>query len=173
MGSFSRVFLFIHLLQLVAWCRNRSPRHILGSLGEWVAAAFLCTQGFAVRARNVRVFTGEIDLLVVRDEELYAVEVRTRLLSARTDHLEQIFPRAKRRKCRENAKALSQWSPATELVDSAKRMGLLYVYVRFSRAGFPAITLFEEDPVDEASVRRGSSAHRKAIVSSSSNPCDF
>ena len=136
------------MLQLVAWCRKRPPRHILGSLGEWVAAWFLRTQGFSIHARNIRVFTGEIDLLVIRDGELYPVEVRTRLSHTKIDKLEQTFPLTKRRKCKDNARALSQGVPGNGML-SGNLMGLLYVYVRFSKTGFPEITLYEEDSADE------------------------
>ena len=142
--------MFLHILQVIAWCWKRPPRHILGFLGEWVAAWFLRTQGFSIRARNLRVFTGEIDLLVIRNGELYAVEVRTRLSNARTDEIEQTFPLTKRRKCKENTHALSQWIPRSGIL-SEKLMGLLYVYIRFPSAGFPEIAVFEEDSADEDS----------------------
>jgi putative endonuclease len=53
-------------------------RQTLGKLGEDVAARRLAAQGYVVRERNWRCATGELDLVLERDDALIFVEVRTR-----------------------------------------------------------------------------------------------
>ncbi len=53
------------------------PRHVLGRLGEQLAAEHLSRLGFAVLARNVRTRHGEIDLIAFDGRALVFVEVKT------------------------------------------------------------------------------------------------
>lgn len=57
--------------------RPGDPRHVLGCLGEDLAAAHLIRLGYAVIARNVRTRHGEIDLIAVHDGTLIFAEVKT------------------------------------------------------------------------------------------------
>jgi putative endonuclease len=54
------------------------PRHVLGRIGEQLAAAHLERLGYRVLARNHRTRHGEIDLVAADDETLVIVEVKTR-----------------------------------------------------------------------------------------------
>ena len=60
------------------------PRRSLGALGEQLAAQRITAAGGRVVARNLRTRQGEIDLVVLADDELVFVEVKTlRASSAR------------------------------------------------------------------------------------------
>ena len=54
-------------------------RRSVGTLGERIAERFLIRRGASVAARNLRLWPGEIDLLVRLDGSLVAVEVKTRV----------------------------------------------------------------------------------------------
>jgi putative endonuclease len=62
---------------------SRDPRHVVGRLGEDIAAAHLACLGFAILARNARTRHGEIDLIAFDGRTLVVVEVKTRRASAR------------------------------------------------------------------------------------------
>ena len=53
-------------------------RHVLGRLGEDLAAAFLQAQGYEIVRRNYRCPYGEIDLIVRKETTISFVEVKTR-----------------------------------------------------------------------------------------------
>lgn len=53
------------------------PRHVLGRLGERLAATHFERLGYAILARNVRTRYGEIDLIVHGEQALVFVEVKT------------------------------------------------------------------------------------------------
>ncbi len=53
------------------------PRHVLGRLGEDLAAAHFSRLGFAVLARNVRTRYGEIDMIVFDGHALVFAEIKT------------------------------------------------------------------------------------------------
>jgi len=55
-----------------------AQKDALGRAGEDRAARYLQDQGYAVLARNWRCRAGEIDLVVVRDQHVVVVEVKTR-----------------------------------------------------------------------------------------------
>jgi putative endonuclease len=58
--------------------RSPDPRHVLGRLGEELAAAHLERRGFAILDRNARTRHGEIDLIAFNGAVLAFVEVKTR-----------------------------------------------------------------------------------------------
>ncbi len=51
---------------------------VLGQLGEALAEEYLKAQGAVVLARNYQCALGEVDLLVMHDDDLVAVEVKAR-----------------------------------------------------------------------------------------------
>jgi putative endonuclease len=53
-------------------------RHVFGKEAEDAAAQFMESEGFTVRARNVRCMGGELDLVVERGNLICFVEVRMR-----------------------------------------------------------------------------------------------
>jgi len=54
-------------------------RRSVGELGERIAEGFLTRRGAHIAARNLRLWPGEIDLLVTMGATLVAVEVKTRI----------------------------------------------------------------------------------------------
>jgi putative endonuclease len=54
------------------------PPLLLGRFGEWRAAWFYRLRGYRIVGRNVRLRSGEIDLLARRGSTLAVVEVKTR-----------------------------------------------------------------------------------------------
>jgi Holliday junction resolvase-like predicted endonuclease len=64
--------------------RSADPRHVLGRLGEDLAAAHFSRLGFTVLARNVRTRYGEIDLIAFDGRALVFAEVKTTRASARS-----------------------------------------------------------------------------------------
>lgn len=57
---------------------REDPRHVLGRLGEQLAAAHLERLGFAIVERNARTRYGEIDLIAFDGHTLVFAEVKTR-----------------------------------------------------------------------------------------------
>jgi len=82
---------------------SRDPRHVLGRLGERLAAEHLSRLGFAVLARNVRTRHGEIDLIAFDGRALVFVEVKTTRSAGRgraptvESPLERLRPRQRMR----------------------------------------------------------------------------
>lgn len=72
-------------------------RQALGKLGEDLAARRLAAQGYSVRERNWRCPTGELDLVLERDDALIFVEVRTRRGDRFGTPEESITPRKRAR----------------------------------------------------------------------------
>jgi putative endonuclease len=56
-------------------------RQSLGHLGETMAAAFLGRNGYTILERNYRTPYGEIDLIIMRNNVIVFVEVKTRASS--------------------------------------------------------------------------------------------
>ncbi|KHK97506.1 hypothetical protein LK09_12230 [Microbacterium mangrovi] len=69
----------------------------LGRAGEARAADHLTGNGYRVVDRNWRCSEGELDLVVVRDRELVAVEVKTRRGDGFGDPLEAVDERKRHR----------------------------------------------------------------------------
>ena len=57
---------------------SKSPRITLGKWGEVAALNFLLDKGFQCLERNFRCPDGEIDLVMLENDELVFVEVKTR-----------------------------------------------------------------------------------------------
>jgi putative endonuclease len=75
-----------------------TARSSLGARGEQLAADFLEKQGYAVRARNVRLPPwGEIDIVAEQDGALALVEVRIRRGARLGGPLESIGPAKRQR----------------------------------------------------------------------------
>ncbi len=56
---------------------SSKTRKEVGALGEKVAAEYLRRHGFRIRDRNIARKTGELDLIVEKDNTLHFVEVKT------------------------------------------------------------------------------------------------
>lgn len=61
---------------------STKTRKEIGALGERVAAEYLRRHGFRIIERNVLRKTGELDLVVSKDDTLHFVEVKTILVEA-------------------------------------------------------------------------------------------
>jgi len=61
--------------------KDRSQRIKTGRWGETTALSFLASKGYSLLQRNFRSPDGEIDLVMVKDDELVFVEVKTRTTS--------------------------------------------------------------------------------------------
>ena len=72
----------------------------LGRHGEDLAEQHLVGQGATVLARNYRLPVGEIDLVLLDDQDLVAVEVKTRVSNAVVQPEEAVTPRKLRRVAR-------------------------------------------------------------------------
>lgn len=69
------------------------PAPELGRRGEQYAASFYNLRGYHVIARNVRVYGGELDLIVRRGNTLVFVEVKTRASRTAGEGLDSVTPR--------------------------------------------------------------------------------
>lgn len=49
-----------------------------GKFGEDTAVEFLTTQNYRILERNFRIKLGELDIIAIKDEVLYAIEVKYR-----------------------------------------------------------------------------------------------
>lgn len=76
---------------------TRCERATLGRSGEDAAAAYLETQGYVIRERNVRTRLGEIDLVAEKNGVIVIVEVKTRSGLGAGEPLEAITPRKAQR----------------------------------------------------------------------------
>ena len=56
---------------------EKTRQQRIGNIGEELASRFLVKQGYRVVARNYRKSFGEIDIIVIKDEVLHFVEVKT------------------------------------------------------------------------------------------------
>lgn len=77
----------------------------LGKLGEDMAAAHLQERGYTILCRNFRRPCGEIDIIAVKDEVTYFVEVKTRSSSDYANPADSVT----RRKRRQIANAAMMW----------------------------------------------------------------
>ena len=85
-------------------------RKILGNKGEELALQHLENKGFVLIGQNIRLFCGEIDLLMQDKKELVIVEVKTKSDTSFGFAAEMITYK-KKRKLLQLAKALTQKFP--------------------------------------------------------------
>lgn len=84
-----------------------AAKRALGERGEALASAYLRGLGMRITHRNLRLPTGEIDLVAYDGDLLVVVEVRTRGSAATCGPLLSIGPE-KRERIRRNAEQLAQ-----------------------------------------------------------------
>jgi putative endonuclease len=97
----------------------------LGKFGEMVAERHLVNQGATVLARNYRFEPGEIDLIVEHEEDLVAVEVKTR---TELD-LEMPEEAVTRWKLRRMALGLATFATENEMLDRHWRLDVVAVEI--------------------------------------------
>jgi putative endonuclease len=90
-----------------------TPMQILGKFGEAVAEAYFVARGAEVLARNFIAEWGEVDIIVMHDGELIAVEVKTRNVND-LDEPEESVGRIKLRRI---IRAFSVFAAQRELYD--------------------------------------------------------
>ncbi len=74
-----------------------SARARTGKLGEWIAALYFLLHGYRIHARNLRMRSGELDLIVIRANKMRVIEVRT----TTTDYHDNASSAAPPSKCRQ------------------------------------------------------------------------
>ncbi len=99
-------------------------RRQTGQHGETIAAAYLAGRGYTIIQRNWRCPTGELDIIVEKDDTLVFVEVRTRT-SRRYGTAEESITPAKQARLIELAHAYLQ---ATDAPHLAWRIDVVAVY---------------------------------------------
>lgn len=57
---------------------------LLGALGEHFAAKYLRYNNYKIKAANFKTYTGEIDLIALKDDVLCFIEVKTRQIGGIT-----------------------------------------------------------------------------------------
>ena len=77
--------------------RRRFAKRLLGPLGERRAAWFYRLRGYRIVARNLRLRSGEIDLVVRRGRTLVIAEVKTRQSLGAGEGYEAVDTRKQRR----------------------------------------------------------------------------
>lgn len=85
-------------------------RKILGASGEDQALEYLINKGYKLFGRNIRLFCGEIDLLMQDENDLVIVEVKTKSSSV-FGLASDMITLKKKRKLLQLAKALWQKYP--------------------------------------------------------------
>ena len=82
----------------------------LGKIGENLALEYLSKKGYRLLARNLRLFCGEIDILMQEKDSLIIVEVKTKTTSHFATPQEQVHYK-KQQKLRQLARALESKFP--------------------------------------------------------------
>ena len=90
--------------------QRKGAHNKLGETGEELAAEFLISKEYRIMARNLRLKTGEIDILAQGDDSLVVVEVKTRTSSTFIDPVFALSP-AKIRKLRLLASIIAAQNP--------------------------------------------------------------
>jgi putative endonuclease len=76
--------------------KDTDQRKGYGAHGEDLAAAELERRGFALLARNYRKKTGEIDIIAIKADVVYFVEVKSKHDSAYSPPADSVTPRKRR-----------------------------------------------------------------------------
>lgn len=119
---------------------NRSAR---GRDGEAAAAAHLERLGYAIAERNVRLRSGEIDIVAVRGEEVVLVEVRGKTGSRFGSGLESVDLRKRRRL----SAAAREYVQRRRLADARLRFDVVGVSWRDGEAVIDHVeNAFEAEP---------------------------
>lgn len=92
----------------------KEARQLLGSTGEDQALQFLVSKGFRLVKRNLKLFCGEIDLLMRDRNDLVIIEVKTKSSQDFGLAVDMITLK-KKRKLLQLAKALWQKFPAKSI----------------------------------------------------------
>lgn len=85
-------------------------RKALGKYGEDLALKYLQDQGYKLLGRNIKLFCGEIDLLMQDKDSLVIVEVKTKSGDS-FGHASEMITSKKKKKLLQLAKALWQKFP--------------------------------------------------------------
>ena len=70
--------------------------HLLGPMGEQIAADYLNNAGYHIVSRNYRVHRNEIDIIALHNKTLCFIEVKTRFSAAKGHPSEAVTPQKQR-----------------------------------------------------------------------------
>jgi putative endonuclease len=98
----------------------------VGRLGERLAEAHLLQQGAQLLERNYRIDYGEVDLLFRHEDELVAVEVKTRDV----EDLEQPEEAVRWDQLRRIARAMATYAAAENLLEMPWRIDVVVIVIQ-------------------------------------------
>lgn len=98
-------------------------RQVVGRLGERLAERYLLEQGARLLERNYRIDYGEVDLLLEDEDDLVAVEVKTRDVS----DIEQPEEAVTWRQLRRIARAMATYAVENDLVERGWRIDVVAI----------------------------------------------
>jgi putative endonuclease len=104
----------------------RPVSHVVGRLGERLAEQHLLDQGAQLLERNYRVNYGEVDLLFRDEDELVAVEVKTRDV----EDLEQPEEAVRWDQLRRIARAMATYAADEDLLEIPWRIDVVVVVIQ-------------------------------------------
>jgi putative endonuclease len=104
----------------------RPVSHVVGRLGERLAEEHLLEQGAQLLERNYRINYGEVDLLFRHEDELVAVEVKTRDV----EDLEQPEEAVRWDQLRRIARAMATYATDEDLLDIPWRIDVVVVVIQ-------------------------------------------
>lgn len=106
-------------------------RKSLGRRGEDMACAALKRRGYRIVDRNVRLSTGELDIIARHRGVIVFIEVKTRSSDAFGSPADAVGPDKRRRLTR----LAFEWLQANDLTDSAARFDVVAVRMGRGRRG--------------------------------------
>jgi putative endonuclease len=104
----------------------RPVSHVVGRLGERLAEEHLLEQGAQLLERNYRINYGEVDLLFRHEDELVAVEVKTRDV----EDLEQPEEAVRWDQLRRIARAMATYAADEDLLEIPWRIDVVVVVIQ-------------------------------------------
>jgi putative endonuclease len=107
---------------------NHAAVRVIGALGEAMAEEYFKSLGATILARNYRVEGGELDLVVLQDHELVAVEVKVRGAA----DLEKPEEAINHWKLRRLVHALTCYASEADLLENHWRIDLIAIETRAS-----------------------------------------